>query len=194
MTNATHRVTLLLSCALLFAPPAFAQPDSNLPGSVEERDGQHDFDFEFGAWTARISRLERPLTGSTSWVDYEGSSVVRKVWDGRANLGELDVQGPAGRIVGLSLRLFNPQSGQWYISWSNANDGALGPPMVGGFKDGRGEFYNQEFLNGRAIYVRFIFSEITRDSFKFEQAFSDDGGKSWEPNWVASFERVRDGA
>ena len=126
------------------------------------------------------------------WVEYEGTSVVQKVWDGKANLGELEVEGPAGRIEGLSLRTYNPETGQWHIHWASSSDGTVGPPMVGGFEDGRGEFYNQEFLNGRAIYVRFIFSDLVPDSFRIEQAFSADGGKTWETNWIATFERVSD--
>jgi hypothetical protein len=158
--------------------------------SVQQRDGQHDFDFEFGEWKIQLSRLLRPLTGSTTWVEYEGTSVVRRVWNGRANLGELDVAGSAGQIRGLSLRLYNPESGQWNISWASSSNGTIGPPMVGEFKNGRGEFFNQEMLNGRAIYVRFVFSDITPKSFRFEQSFSDDGGKTWEVNWKATFTKV----
>jgi len=158
--------------------------------AVAQRDGRDDFDFEFGAWKVHISRRLRPLTGSTTWVEYDGTSTVRKVWNGAANLGELEVDGSAGHIEGLSLRLYNPQTQQWNISWSNANDGTIGPPMVGGFNNGRGEFYDQETLNGRAIYVRFIFSDITKSTFRLEQAFSDDGGKTWEANWLATFKKV----
>jgi hypothetical protein len=192
VTNMARRLlTLFLFSSLCLVPlPAFAQSDSGAtPRGEQQRDGQRDFDFEFGAWKAHISRLQKPLTGSTTWVEYDGTSVVRKVWNGRANLGELEVKGPAGRIEGLSLRTYNPQSHQWHINWSNSVDGAVGPPMIGGFKNGRGEFYNQESFNGRAIFVRFIFSEITANSFRIEQAFSDDGGKTWEPNWIAKFAR-----
>ena len=153
------------------------------------RDGQHDFDFEIGAWKARLSRLTDPLTGSTKWVDYEGTSVVRGVWNGRANLGELDVDGTAGHIQGLSLRLYNPKSRQWNISWANGRDGALGPPMIGGFSNGRGEFFGLDSIDGRTIYARFVFSDITPASFHFEQAFSADWGKTWEVNWKATFTR-----
>jgi hypothetical protein len=122
-------------------------------------------------------------------LEYEGTSVVRKVWDGRANLGELAVRGSAGQIEGLSLRLYNPQSRQWHISWANARDGMVGDPMTGGFTDGRGEFFGEEMLDGRVILVRFVFFDITPNSFRFEQAFSDDWGKTWEPNWKAAFRR-----
>jgi hypothetical protein len=156
------------------------------------RDGQRDFDFEIGTWKTRLSRLVDPLTGSKTWASYEGTTVVRKVWDGRANLVELDVEGPAGRIEGLSLRLYNPRTRQWSLNFSNRASGILSPPTIGEFKDGRGEFYAQETLDGRAILVRFVISDITADSCRFEQAFSDDGGRTWEVNWIATDTRVRD--
>jgi hypothetical protein len=178
---------------ILLPTPGVAHLESSQSrSSLQQRDGQHDFDFEFGEWKIQLSRLLRPLTGSTTWVEYEGTSVVRRVWNGRANLGELDVAGSAGQIRGLSLRLYNPESGQWNISWASSSNGTIGPPMVGEFKNGRGEFFNQEMLNGRAIYVRFVFSDITPKSFRFEQSFSDDGGKTWEVNWKATFTKVID--
>jgi hypothetical protein len=162
---------------------------SSIAIQVVTRDGQHDFDFEIGEWKARVSRLEKPLAGSTTWLDYEGISIVRKVWDGRANLGELAVRGTSGQIEGLSLRLYHPETRQWHISWANSRDGMLGDPMSGAFKDGRGEFFGEELLNGRAILVRFTFFDMTPSSFRFEQAFSDDWGRTWEVNWKAEFAR-----
>jgi hypothetical protein len=114
--------------------------------------------------------------------------------NGRANLAELNVDGPAGHIEGLSLRLYNPQSHQWSLNFSNANDGTLNQPTIGEFKNGRGEFFDQEVLNGRAIYVRFVISDIRPNSCRFEQAFSDDGGKTWEVNWIATDTRTGDAA
>ena len=113
------------------------------------------------------------------------SLVVREVWGGRANLVELDVAGSAGRIQALSLRLYNPESRQWSLNFSNIRGGTMSPPTIGEFNNGRGEFYSQETLNGRAILVRFVISDITSDSCRFEQAFSADGGKTWETNWIA---------
>jgi hypothetical protein len=155
-----------------------------------EPDGQHDFDFEFGTWKAHVRRLVKPLTGSTTWVELHGTSVVRKVWEGEANVGELDIQGPSGRIQGVTLRLYNPSTRQWSVSFSSRAAGTPGLPLYGRFRGGRGEFFDQEMLDGRAIYVRFVFSDISRDTFRFEQAFSDDGGKSWEVNWIATFQRT----
>ncbi len=187
------REFLLVSALLALFPVAGLGQDADAAGErvPAARDGQHDFDFEIGTWHTSLRRRLHPLTGSSEWVEYEGSTVVRKVLDGRANLVELDVEGPAGRIEGLSLRLYNPQSRQWSLNFSNAASGTLAPPTIGEFRDGRGEFYAQEMLNGRAILVRFVISDITPDSVHFEQAFSGDGGKTWEVNWIATDTRIK---
>jgi hypothetical protein len=177
-----------LLCALALgatAPSALAEA----PPPAAQRSGAHDFDFELGSWKCHLSRRLKPLTGSNTWVEYDGASVLRPVWGGKANLGELELDGPAGHIEGLSLRLYNPETRQWGVSFANGAGGTLGTAMVGGFKGGRGEFYDQEMFNGRAIFVRFIFSDITDHAFQLEQAFSDDGGKTWEANWIAKFSR-----
>jgi hypothetical protein len=155
------------------------------------RDGQHDFDFEFGTWKTHLKLLSHPLTGSTSWIEYDGATVVRKVWDGRANLVELEVDGAHGHIEALSMRLYHPDSRQWSLHFANSSDGMIGVPTVGEFKNGRGEFFDQEMIGGKATLVRFVISDITRNSCRFEQAFSPDGGKTWETNWIATDERVR---
>jgi hypothetical protein len=192
--------TYLLVCNLAVAMqllPGIAQQNSNPSGTSQQsisaaRDGQHDFDFEIGSWKTHLRRLIHPLTGSTIWAEYDGTTVVRKVWNGRANLVELEVAGPAGHIQGLSLRLYNPQSRQWSLNFANSNGGSLSTPTIGEFKNGRGEFYDQETLDGRAIFVRFVISDITENSCHFEQAFSDNGGKTWEVNWVATDTRMAD--
>ena len=107
------------------------------------------------------------------------------MWAGRANLVELSVDGPAGHIEALSLRLYDPQSRQWSLNFSGLGSGAMSTPAIGRFENGRGEFVNAETLNGRPILVRFVISDITPRSCRFEQSFSADGGKTWELNWVA---------
>ena len=159
--------------------------------AMAQRDGQHDFDWEIGTWKTHLRRLQKPLSGSTTWVEYDGTTVVRKVWDGRANLVELTADGPAGHFEGLSLRLYNPQARQWSLNFANINSGTLTVPSIGEFKDGRGEFYNQDTYNNRSILVRFVIIKITPDQYRFEQSFSDDGGKTWELNWVAVDTRER---
>jgi hypothetical protein len=192
------RIHFLLCTLVVASQPlqGFAQQNSNTSRTSAqrtstERDGQHDFDFEIGTWKTHLSRLLHPLTGSTTWINLEGTSVVRKVWNGRANLVELEVDGPTGHIEGLSLRLYNPQSHQWSLNFANSNSGALGQPTIGGFNNGRGEFFDQESFNGRTILVRNVWSDITPNSCRFEQAFSDDGGKTWEVNWIAIDTRVK---
>lgn len=168
---------------LLGGPPLAiaAQPSSAV--AAKSQDGQRDFDWEIGEWTTRLSRLQHPLAGSNAWVEYEGVTVVRPVLDGSANLVELKVKGAAGRIEGLSLRLYDPDAQQWSLNF--AGGGVLTRPVYGQFKEGRGVFYGQDSLGGRAILVRFIISDVTANSARFEQAFSDDGGINWEVNWIA---------
>jgi hypothetical protein len=189
-----HR-PFLLACGLVAASsllPGFARQKAAGPagGSSGPHDGQHDFDFEIGTWKTHLARLLHPLTGSTAWVEYEGTTVVRKVWDGRANLVELVADGPAGHFEGLSLRLYNPESRQWSLHFASSRAGSLSTPTIGEFRNGRGEFFDQEMLDGRAILVRFVIVERTPNSCRFEQSFSSDGGRSWELNWVATDTRI----
>lgn len=170
-----------------------AQATQGKPASATaERDGQQDFDFEIGTWKTHLRRLAHPLSGSNQWIECNGISVVRKVWDGRANLLELEADCPSGHLQALSLRLYNPQSRQWSLNFSNSSGGTLSQPTIGEFKNGRGEFYDQETFRERAILVRFVISDITPNSCRFEQSFSDDGGKTWEVNWIAVDTRVTD--
>ena len=182
---------------VLQATQATAQQNATAPAQTPqiprvERDGQHDFDFEIGSWKIHLKRRLKPLTGSNTWVEFDGTSVTRKVWDGRANLEEFETDGPTGHIEGLTLRLYNPQTQQWSLYWANSKDGTMGgPPNIGEFKNGRGKFYCQDTFNGRAILIRYDWSDITPNSAHFEQSFSDDGGKTWEVNWITDQTRVQ---
>jgi hypothetical protein len=197
MTRIHQTLRLLLSALLVIAPwwAAVADPKveaTPAPHPVEPaRDGQHDFDFSIGTWKTHLRRLQHPLTGSTTWVEYEGTTVVRTVWGGRANLAELEADGPGGHLQVLSLRLYDPVARQWSLNAANSKTGSLGTPTIGEFRNGRGEFYDQESFNGRMILVRNVWSDITGDSIRFEQSFSDDGGKTWELNWIAVDTRVK---
>ncbi|MGA7623593.1 MAG: hypothetical protein WCA91_08430 [Candidatus Acidiferrales bacterium] len=192
--------TCFLWCALvcLFATLAAFSEASPPSGDAAAqhpsaaRDGQHDFDWQLGTWKIHMHRLKRPLTGSTEWTDLDGTVVVRKIWDGRANLAEIVVDGPSGHLEFLSLRLYNPVAHQWSLNFASSNHGTIGVPIVGEFKNGRGEFYDQEELNGRMILVRFVFEVLSADSTRDEQAFSGDGGKTWEVNWINTQTRVKD--
>jgi hypothetical protein len=163
--------------------------ESVSPQLSESPENSHDFDFNFGAWKTHITRLQHPLTGSNTWVDYDGTSDVSKIWNGRASLFELEATGPAGHIEGVGLRLYNPKSRQWSLNWASGRDGVIGKPMIGEFANGEGRFYDQEDFQGRSILDRNGFSDIKPESSRFEQAFSDDGGKNWETNWIMTFTR-----
>ena len=186
VARASGYIALALLGVLAPLPALSAEP----PPGAAVRNGQHAFDFEIGSWKTHVSRLQHPLTGSRSWVEYEGTSVVRALWNGKANLVELDVSGPAGRIEGMSLRLYNPASGQWSLNFANSASGVLGVPTVGEFRNGRGEFYDQEALGERTILVRFVIEQLSEDTCRFEQAFSGDGGHTWEVNWIATDTRA----
>jgi hypothetical protein len=165
------------------------------PQAGVPRDGQHDFDFSIGNWKTHIRRRLHPLTGSDTWVEFEGTSIVRKIWNGRASLGETEADSSTGHIEALSLRLYNPEAHQWNLSYANSASGTLGiPATVGEFKNGRGEFFDSEPFNGRNILVRQVWSDITANSCHFEQSFSEDGGRTWEVNWIATDTRFDDEA
>ena len=156
-------------------------------------DGSHDFSPEIGVWHTELRRLAHPLTGSTpEWIRYSGTTTVTAVWGGKANLAELEVQGPAGRIQGLSMRLYDPSSGQWRLYYSNSRFGTLiGEPTVGQFKSGRGEFYSSDTLDGCSVLVRFVIAPESANTVHFEQSYSADGGRTWEANWIATDTRLR---
>jgi hypothetical protein len=153
-------------------------------------DAARAFDTHIGTWRTTLKRLKDPLTSSTTWLAYEGTTTVHAVLQGRANLVELQVAGEAGRIDGVSLRLYDPRSGQWTLNYANLADGSLATPSVGRFKDGRGEFYNEERIRGRNVRVRFVIEPLGPNVIRFEQAFSIDDGRTWEVNWIATDTRV----
>jgi len=188
------RFYLVLSfVSVIFLPLEAAQQNSGAASASPptDRDGQHDFDWDIGTWKTHQKRLLHPLTGSSAWVEYDGTDVVRKVWDG-ANQGIVEADGSAGHLEIFTLRLYNPQAHQWNIYFANSRSGSLSPPAIGEFKNGRGEFFDQEDLNGKSIFVRFSVSDITPNSCHFEQAFSADGGKTWETNFIVTETLVKD--
>lgn len=198
MHRLRHVLTYFLFSALIFIISAtmVAQTDAGgkttVPTATTQRDGQHDFDPLIGKWKYHLKRRLRPLTGSNEWVELEGTGVCYKIWDGRADLDTIEVDGPTGHLEGLTLRTYDSQSHQWRLYWANARNGIMDPPQVGEFKDGRGEFYAQDTINGRTVLIRFIWTNLTTNTPHFEQSFSDDGGKTWEVNWITDQTRISD--
>ena len=183
---------LVALCSLsILAQNSSASPTSPQSTSVE-RDGQHDFDPLIGSWKYRLKRRLRPLTGSTTWVELDGTGVCYKIWDGRSQLDTIEVDGSTGHIEGLTLRTYNPQTHQWSLYWANSKDGKVVAPQIGEFNNGHGEFYAQGDLNGKIIFVRYSWTNLNTDTPHFEQSFSNDGGKTWEVHWITDQTRVPD--
>jgi hypothetical protein len=170
------------------APAADAAP-ATVPESLSA--DEHQFDFQFGTWKEHSRRLMHPLAGASDWVDLKGGSVFSKIWGGRASLAEFKGEGPNGPVELLALRWYSPVRHEWNLDFATPNVGVLGTPGVGVFKEGRIDFYDQETINGKATLVRFSVWGITADTARTEQAFSADGGKSWETNWVNDYTRVK---
>jgi hypothetical protein len=172
--------------------------DSSIARGPEPRpdDGQGDFDWELGTWHTSVRVLAdllsatRESAGAARWLEFEGTSVVRPLMDGRANVVELRVSGPAGEINGLNLRLYEPAEQRWSATFASLRDGLLTPSVRGRFRDGVGEFHGDDELAGRPISVRFVIERQGPDRATFTQAFSDDDGATWETNWVAVDERT----
>lgn len=160
-------------------------------GDTTGVDGQRDFDWELGAWHTDVQVLADPLSDTPDeWLHFDGTSVVKPLLDRRANVVELKVTGPTGRIEGLNMRLYEPQASRWSLTFVNIRNGLLTPSVYGGFRDGVGEFYGDDRLGDRPIKVRFLVFRQGQDKARFEQAFSEDGGATWETNWIAIDRRI----
>jgi hypothetical protein len=176
-----------------YVPAVTPTESGGAKATTAELDGQHDFDFEVDRWNIHLKRLDGRLIGSTTWVEFDGTSFTQKIWDGRAQIEQFETDSAAGgHIEGLTLRLYNRQSRQWRLYWANSKTGTLDPPQIGEFKNGRGEFYAQDTWNGKVVFVRFVWTNTTTNTPHFEQSFSDDGGKTWEVNWITDQTRVAD--
>lgn len=184
MSKLRIAVGLALVGIVGFPSADLAQTAASQPAA---RDGQKDFDWEIGTWTTRVKVRRNPLSGTApDWAQYEGTSVVKPLLDGRANFVELSVAGTRGKIEGGSLRLYNSKARQWSLNYASASGGVLTAPVFGSFDGrGRGAFYGQDSIDGRTILVRFIVAVVSPNEARFEQAYSADGGQGWEGNWIA---------
>ena len=197
MTSVTRRPSLrgwpqavrtcVSLCLLVFLSQPAAPATALAPAA---RDGQHDFDFGEGTWHTHIVRHIDPFDDKSAVIEIEGTVSSRKVWGGHAWLEQIEADGPKGHWQALNLFLYNPTAHQWSQSFSNSNTGTLGSPFVGSFKDGRAELYCQDTFNDKAILVRAVWSNITADAHRYEESFSDDGGKTWRLSFTANKTRI----
>src|SRR5580698_6592336 len=184
------RFALLLSILLTACCRAQVQqpPPGPVPAPPAAHDGAHDFDSVLGNFTFRLRRMQHPLTSNPDWMDLAGTGACYKVWGGRAELDSAE----QSHIEGLTLRLYDREARQWRLYWANSRIGRLDPPQIGEFRDGHGDFYTTDTINGKTTLIRFDWSRMTSASPHFEQAFSADGGKSWEVNWITDQTRTGD--
>jgi hypothetical protein len=161
------------------------------PDVIEAGPAVHDFDFYMGTWRVHHRRLRERLAGSDVWDEFEGTSRAWPILDGAGNVDDNVLELPTGTYRAISLRTFDPATDQWSIWWLDGRTpGRLDPPVVGGFKHGIGTFLAADTFNGRRILVRFLWSDITETTCRWEQAFSTDGGTTWEVNWIMESTRI----
>lgn len=179
--------------AVVLASPALAVQDSPPPPSKPDLSGLHAFDLREGKWTAHNHVLKDRLAGSHAWIDYKSTQTLWRVMGGYGNVDENTFYKPGETYNGTTLRAYDPKTGEWAIWWLDGRNphGPLDPPVKGRFVNGVGLFFNDDTLRGKPIKVRFTWSRITHDAAHWEQAFSGDGGKTWETNWITDFKRVK---
>jgi hypothetical protein len=156
------------------------------PGSIG------DFDFLVGRWRVSHRRLVGRLVGSTEWEAFDGECTMQKMLGGQANVDDNVLHAPAGTYRAMTIRVFDPDTRAWSIYWieSRYPPSTIENPVVGGFAGNRGVFFSDEEWEGRRIRTRFVWENDGPDSCRWEQAFSTDGGLTWEPNWYMAFERI----
>lgn len=177
----THRFTALA----LISAIATVLPSAAAEAAPAPRDGAHDFDFDLGVWTTHITRRLHPLTGSNETMQLTGTVTVRQVWSGRAQLEEIEADGPKGHWEGMTVFLYDPEAHQWSMNFANSAAGRFATPMIGSFENGRGELIGTDTLDGRSILVKAVWSDITPTSHTYQESYSADGGRSWEVAFTA---------
>lgn len=157
-----------------------------------QQDGRADFDFEIGRWKVQSRRLKDWLKGSTDWEEFEGIAVSSKVLGGLGLIDEITNDRPSGSTQGMTVRLFDPKAQEWSVYFADGVHGILTTPLIGKFKEGRGEFYAYEPMAGMHLLSRYLWLDITATSYRWEQAFSADGGNTWETNWIQHHIRLQE--
>ena len=192
-----HRAAVMvwLSVGLAVSWPTRAQSSPGLrekPSQVESAvPGLHDFDFLVGRWQVHHRKLKERLANNHEWIEFEGTLVSQPLMGGYANVDDDVFEVPGGTYRGVAPRLFDAKTQQWSIWWLDSRTplAPLDPPVRGSFHNGVGAFYADDTFDGKPIRIRFIWSLITPTSCHWEQAFSPDGGKTWETNWVQDLKR-----
>jgi len=188
MTNSSMaRASRLIACLVLFAPTSLrAEPATTV------RDGRHDFDLRFGDWRVQHRRLKERLANNHEWIEFDGTLKMWPLMGGLANVSDNWFNMPGGAYHGVSLRAYDVKTGQWAVWWLDGRTpfDELDPPMKGRFEDGNATLYGTDTFKGKPVRVRMTWTKVTASSAHWEQAYSADGGKSWEVNWISDFQRA----
>lgn len=186
-------VSLVVVATIFTGLPARASQDVPKPQQTPNLSGVHDFDFFIGSWRTHSRRLKYRLVGSHDWEEFDGTIRSLSLMGGLANVDDTEFDTPEGIYRGVAPRAYDPKTGLWAIWWIDGRNphGALDPPVKGRFVHGIGTFYASDTLRGKPIKVRFIWSQITPNTAHWEQAYSGDGGRTWETNWIQDVRRVK---
>lgn len=174
-----------ISAAAIIAACVLAGPAPAAPA----HDGSHDFDSQFGSWNVTVQRLISRPNDQSYWARYTGTHVVQPLWGGRANLGVLEISGPAGHIEGMQIRLYDPAERVWRLSYARSDDGQLQAPIVGAFHNGVGDFRETERVNGRTVLTLAISTPLSATSYKDVISISSNNGATWQTRWIAVYTR-----
>ncbi len=187
-----HMMVLAVALAIGAAVPketSLAEYSKIADGGPGDLSGVHDFDFLFGAWRVH-HRIQRPA-GTGQWVEFDGTCTEAPLMGGAGNVEEHTFERPTGVTYGVAVRAYDPQTAEWAIWWidSRAPHNPMDPPMKGRFKNGVGTFFSESTLDGKPIQVRFIWKNTGSSTARWEQAYSSDGGQTWQTNWSMEFKR-----
>jgi hypothetical protein len=182
----------MAGATLLFAQPqkpSVIRDRGTEAGKVEPKT-ENDFDFLIGSWRVHHLRLKERLAGNHDWIEFEGTCAMQKILGGAGNVDDNVLDFPDGAYRAVTLRTYDPAKRQWSIWWVDSrNPSHLDPPVIGGFQNGVGTFYADDTFKEKPIRVRFLWTNLATEPH-WEQAFSDDGGKTWETNWIMKFVRI----
>lgn len=180
------RLSWFIAClALSIGTAALAQP------AAAVRDGSHDFDFSRGSWTTEITIIKDPFNNPDAEVHMRGTKVARPIWNGKGWIEEIEADGPNGHWEAANVFLYDPAAGQWSENYVDSSEGKMEQPGIGGYRDGKLEFYSQESISGRSMLVRGTWTISTPDLHSYEVARSIDGGRSWHTSFIARVTRAR---
>ncbi len=166
-----------------------------MPATNHQRDAfpcstRGDFDFIHGSWRVRHRKLRDRLAGCTDWAEFGGTMHADPILGGLGNFDRNVIDQPEGRYEACTLRLFHPDTGQWSLHWVDGRDPKIDPPLYGAFEGGVGTFFGEDSVRGRPIRLRFVWERPTLATARWNQAFSADGGVTWETNWIMEFSRA----